>query len=186
VLDGMGSQRHSSKVSREGVSHMRSHLRGIGFAHLIMMLAICWGAGAQEPQVTLPDTSGAQLHEKETTDLLITGTVIHEDGAPREGLQVVLVPWNSANGEGSIFFYPDDEGVLQVGNPNATTDGAGRFTMTVSRAYLEREETEFRIEYGEARFGYANWIGLSPKGSKEPLVLNFKEDVNEVDVGEVW
>ena len=150
---------------------MRQRVVGRGVGNVLAVLAVCCAAAAgQEPPVTPPDTSSPQVEQSGATNVNLTGTVVDQDGAPWEGLQVVLVPWDAAKKEGSIFFYPDDKGMTQLGNPHATTDIAGRFTITVSRAYLENEGTRVphRVHGGRLRIrGVEGAVGEShsPSGT---------------------
>jgi hypothetical protein len=69
-----------------------------------------------------------------------------------------------------------------------TTDTTGRFAIKVHRGYLDKdaEETEFRIGYLKASRGQAELIEMGKKGSKEPLALKIKKDVEKLDLGEIW
>ena len=59
-------------------------------------------------------------------------------------------------------------GHVELGNPNAKTDAAGRFMIKVLRGYLEKntEETEFRIGYLKVARGQAEEVELRKKGSR--------------------
>jgi hypothetical protein len=166
---------------------MRNRLFGAGVATLIVLLVMCWAAGAQEPQAKSSDNTRAQADGTESATVRLTGRVLHRDEAPWSELQVVLVPIDPASGEGSIFYGPSATGSLELGNPNATTDASGSFIITLSRGYVAHYEgTEFRVEYSSISYGRQEWNDLKAKGSSEPLKFKLVAGADTLELGDVW
>jgi hypothetical protein len=128
-------------------------------------------------------TAETQSSEKDANYFQLIGTALHRDGSAWEGVEVVLFNLDKDKNS-SVFYYPDEKGVIQLSNPRAKADAKGRFAIKVHRGYLEKdaEETEFRIGYLSAGRG----TEMRQKGGKEPLTLKIKKDVEVLDLGEIW
>lgn len=79
-------------------------------------------------------------------------------------------------------------GHVELGNPNAKTDAAGRFALKVHRGYLQKDagETEFHIGYIKTSRGQAELMEMGKKGNQEPLALKIKKNVEKLDLAEIW
>ena len=134
------------------------------------------------------EAADAQPAEVDPQHFLLTGTALHKDGTPWPGLDVVLFPQKSGQSQVGYGLNPET-GQVELGNPKATTDAAGRVAIKVDRGYLDKkkEETGFRIGYVKGSRGQAALlIEMGKKGSKEPLALKIKKDVEKLDLGELW
>ncbi len=147
-------------------------------------------AAVHEAQTTPSGKAAdAQKTKMDSQHFLLTGIVLHENGTPWEGLEVVFFTFDRTSGKSRVGYGLNPEtGHVELGNPNAKTDAAGRFVIKVHRGYLDKdaEETEFRIGYLKAARGQAEVVEMGKKGSQEPLALKIKKNVEKLDLGEIW
>jgi hypothetical protein len=152
-------------------------------------LALASAAAYKTRAATYDEASEAQKATPDPQYFFLTGIALHENGSPWEGLEVVLFYFDKPGGKIKVGYGLNPEtGHVELGNPNAKTDAAGRFVIKVLRGYLEKdaEETEFRIGYLKIARGQAEEVEMGKKGSREPLVLKIKKNVEKLDLGEIW
>jgi hypothetical protein len=178
--------------------HARKLLVVVGVFLLASASAAAYAARAQSSSKDSPQASAktagekvaeAQIPEKDANYFLLTGTALHEGGSAWEGLEVILLSLDKKK-KSSVFYAPNEEGSIELTNPHAKTDDKGRFAIKVHRGYLAKdaEETEFRVGYMKpVPFGaVTHLIEMGKKGSREPLTLKIKKDVETMELGEIW
>jgi hypothetical protein len=170
----------------------------VGVFLLASASAAAYAARAQSSSKESPQSSAktagekvaeAQSPENDANYFLLTGTALHEDGSAWEGAEVVLFPLDKKSGKSRVGYGLNPEtGHVELGNPNAKSDAKGRFAIKVHRGYLQKdaEETEFRIGHLEPVRGTVGLVEMRKKGSKEPLTLKIKKDVETMDLGGIW
>ncbi len=173
---------------------------GLGVANGLVMAVRMNNLGAMgmdRAVTTSPETqtplSGKTSEPREVKvdpqHFLLMGTALHEDGSPCEGLEVVLFSYDKTSGKSRVGYgLNPGTGHVELGNPNAKTDAAGRFVIKVNRGYLnkDKEETEFRIGYLRATRRQAEMVEMGKRGSKEPLALKIRKDVEKLELSEIW
>ena len=169
---------------------MKSRFKILVFVIVIAVTGLALAAAADEARTaTSGEAAGAQNAKLDSRYFLLTGIALHENGSPWEGLEVVLFYFDKPGGKIQVGYGMNPQtGHVELGNPNAKTDAAGRFVIKVLRGYLEKdtEETEFRIGYLKAARGQAEEVEMGKKGSREPLALKVKKNVEKLDLGEIW
>ena len=170
---------------------MKSRFKILVFVNVIAVTGLALASATVYKTRTEASDEACEAQKSKTDPqyFFLTGIALHENGSPWEGLEVVLFYFDKPGGKIQVGYGLNPEtGHVELGNPNAKTDAAGRFVIKVLRGYLDKgtEETEFRIGYLKAARGQAEEVKMGKKGSREPLVLKIKKNVEKLDLGEIW